>query len=165
MSTTDRKSIPLGNGTWIDRADVPFGFCHCGCGTKTALASRTRSTEGIIKGQPLRFRVGHGNSRGKSPGTPSPRRNARKSTIRHGTTNGYMTRGCRCEECRRAVRDASRVARQARRDRRTEVGGRMVATYLDASLHGRASTYTNYACRCAPCTDAQAERARQGRSA
>lgn len=35
------------------------GFCHCGCGQKTKLASKTSSTAGHIKGQPLRFIHGH----------------------------------------------------------------------------------------------------------
>lgn len=38
---------------------IPFGYCQCGCGGKTNLAARTRPAQGLIKGQPVRFLVGH----------------------------------------------------------------------------------------------------------
>lgn len=37
------------------------GLCECGCGEQTELASRTRSANGHIKGQPKRFVHGHEN--------------------------------------------------------------------------------------------------------
>lgn len=37
------------------------GLCQCGCGEKTKVASRTNSTYGHIKGQPLRYILGHNN--------------------------------------------------------------------------------------------------------
>lgn len=35
--------------------DVPYGFCHCGCGERTNLARQTAVEKGWIKGEPLRF--------------------------------------------------------------------------------------------------------------
>lgn len=34
---------------------IPYGFCHCGCGQQTPIATKTRSVSGHIKGQPLRY--------------------------------------------------------------------------------------------------------------
>lgn len=38
---------------------IKFGFCHCGCGEKTRIATGNDRTRGFIKDQPLRFIVGH----------------------------------------------------------------------------------------------------------
>jgi hypothetical protein len=37
----------------------PFGFCECGCGQKTTVAEKTDRTYGRVKGQPVRFVLGH----------------------------------------------------------------------------------------------------------
>lgn len=42
--------------------DIPYGYCHCGCGQKTKIASRTHTRYGWIKGQPMRFVVRHKSS-------------------------------------------------------------------------------------------------------
>lgn len=39
--------------------DIPFGFCHCGCGQSTDIATYTRTSMGIVKGQPYRYLHGH----------------------------------------------------------------------------------------------------------
>lgn len=39
--------------------NVPFGFCHCGCGRKTNLANKTDSASGRVKGMPMRYLRGH----------------------------------------------------------------------------------------------------------
>lgn len=36
-----------------------YGLCKCGCGQKTNLARNTDRTKGLVKGQPVRFIVGH----------------------------------------------------------------------------------------------------------
>lgn len=41
---------------------IPYGYCHCRCGTQTALAPRTRPKLRQIKGMPHRFALGHGSS-------------------------------------------------------------------------------------------------------
>lgn len=38
---------------------VPYGFCHCGCGQKTTVATYTNSRWGAVKGEPRRFVQGH----------------------------------------------------------------------------------------------------------
>lgn len=52
----------------------------------------------------------------------------------------------------------TRKARQARKARRELVDGRLVA--VAAPEHGKPSTYTNWGCRCLPCTGAWAAYAR-----
>jgi len=42
-------------------ANVPHGFCQCGCGQKTKLAKQTSKKCGWIKGEPLRFIRSHAN--------------------------------------------------------------------------------------------------------
>lgn len=39
--------------------EIPYGFCECGCGKKTAIAPRTAKKLGHVKGQPVRFVSGH----------------------------------------------------------------------------------------------------------
>lgn len=43
-----------------DDTTIPNGFCQCGCGQRTPLAKSTRKHLGTIKGQPIRFMLGHG---------------------------------------------------------------------------------------------------------
>ena len=43
--------------------------CECGCGLPAPIASRTRASKGHVKGQPLRFRQGHG----ANQAPPAPR--------------------------------------------------------------------------------------------
>lgn len=40
-------------------SDIPYGYCHCGCGGKTSIAKHNHKTHGYIKGEPLRFIRGH----------------------------------------------------------------------------------------------------------
>lgn len=35
--------------------EIPYGYCHCGCGQKTKLASRNVTKDGIVKGEPLKY--------------------------------------------------------------------------------------------------------------
>jgi len=39
--------------------DIQKGYCHCGCGQKTTLAPTNSKEKGWIKGQPIRFVLGH----------------------------------------------------------------------------------------------------------
>lgn len=38
---------------------IPYGYCHCGCGEKTAIAAQNRPSRGWIKGEPKRFLPRH----------------------------------------------------------------------------------------------------------
>jgi 5-methylcytosine-specific restriction endonuclease McrA len=40
-------------------SEVPYGFCHCGCGEKAPLAVRSRASLGWVEGEPRRFITGH----------------------------------------------------------------------------------------------------------
>ena len=77
---------------------------------------------------------------------------------RHGTVNGYVNLGCRCDECR-AARAAYQQAQSVNRALRG----------LPASdpRHGKPTTYANWGCRCQACKQACAEyqRARPARRA
>lgn len=39
--------------------EIAYGYCHCGCGQKTPLASRTYSARGVFKGEPNKYIIGH----------------------------------------------------------------------------------------------------------
>lgn len=39
--------------------DIPVGYCQCGCGQKTKIATKTRAETGWIKGQPIRYIHNH----------------------------------------------------------------------------------------------------------
>lgn len=39
--------------------DVPYGFCHCGCGEKTNPAKQSITALGQVKGEPMRFLRNH----------------------------------------------------------------------------------------------------------
>ena len=45
--------------------------------------------------------------------------------------------------------------RNSRKEKRVEIDGRMVAAHLPEEDHGKEGTYTNHACRCDACTEAQ----------
>lgn len=66
----------------------------------------------------------------------------------HGLASTYRSTvyACRCDECRAAHAERFRHERQARRERLTEEAS--------ALEHGTKSTYSNWGCRCAPCTEA-----------
>ena len=34
---------------------IPYGYCHCGCGSKTRIAAKTNHKRGYVKGQHIRF--------------------------------------------------------------------------------------------------------------
>lgn len=50
----------------VIRLDAP-GYCACGCGSKTSIARMTRNRLGHVRGQPVRFVVGHVRRRSPVP--------------------------------------------------------------------------------------------------
>lgn len=42
---------------------IPKGYCQCGCGEKTPIATRTSRTDGRVKGEPVRYVRGHNKRR------------------------------------------------------------------------------------------------------
>jgi hypothetical protein len=69
----DFKEARAGRSTKVDASgpaalqapvapSIPVGKCQCGCGADTAIARKTVSAKGIVKGQPMRYRRGHAGS-------------------------------------------------------------------------------------------------------
>lgn len=46
---------------------IAYGQCHCGCEENTSIISKTAKTIGRIKGEPYRFKCGHGSRRHQPP--------------------------------------------------------------------------------------------------
>lgn len=40
-------------------SEIPYGYCHCGCGQKTVISTRNVKSTGIKTGQPRLFMHGH----------------------------------------------------------------------------------------------------------
>jgi hypothetical protein len=59
-------SFAMQDNTNTSAAKVPYGFCHCGCGQRTRIATETHKRDGHIKGQPVAYLRGH-NNRGRDP--------------------------------------------------------------------------------------------------
>lgn len=68
-------------------------------------------------------------------------------TITHGASAYRGRKPCRCDVCREASTIRVRQERQHRANRRA-------GTNLE---HGKASTYTNWLCRCEPCVAAHSK--------
>lgn len=48
-----------------DRPDIPYGYCWCGCGSKTNLTACTHTSRSLVRGEPERFLLAHAHR--KSP--------------------------------------------------------------------------------------------------
>ncbi len=44
---------------WSGAKPVPLGYCQCGCGQKTALATRSEPSKGYVIGEPRLYLRGH----------------------------------------------------------------------------------------------------------
>jgi hypothetical protein len=103
--------------TWIGGFDVTEttleGFCHCGCGQKTKLASRTNKQAGWVKGQPLRYLRGH--SGGKLADKPLVPCAYCRTLIYPIWKTGGPRKYCD-RECWRAAHKATRTPAEQQRD-------------------------------------------------
>lgn len=52
---------------YTSNLEIPYGYCHCGCGRKTALAPINNKRRNWLKGKPEPFVLGHGYIRTKTP--------------------------------------------------------------------------------------------------
>lgn len=60
MTNTTEATIHLGCRYHADAScGIQPGYCHCGCGQKTPLASNTDGDHMHVKNQPLQFVPGH----------------------------------------------------------------------------------------------------------
>lgn len=39
--------------------EIPYGYCHCGCGQKTNIAKKTRNSQGVVAGEPRKYIHNH----------------------------------------------------------------------------------------------------------
>lgn len=86
-------------GIWHDKkqpiSSFPCGYCQCGCGKMTKLASETNHRTGSIKGEPLRFIHGHNKANwkeGKSwSGSARYKYTIIKNPDHHRAHNGYVS--------------------------------------------------------------------------
>lgn len=46
--------------------EVPYGYCHCGCGQIAPIAEKTRNDRGWVKGQPINYIHGHNGTRNRT---------------------------------------------------------------------------------------------------
>lgn len=44
--------------------DIPYGYCHCGCGEQTPINPCNSYTQGYVKGEPRKYVNGHNNRSG-----------------------------------------------------------------------------------------------------
>lgn len=51
--------------------EIPYGYCHCGCGQKTNIATVTVRKYGWIRGEPKRYIHGHSLHLNRKPGYES----------------------------------------------------------------------------------------------
>lgn len=45
------------------QSEISYGFCHCGCGERTNLATQNQTKYGHIRGEPFRYIRGHNHRR------------------------------------------------------------------------------------------------------
>src|SRR6516165_2723134 len=56
----DRLAAPRPDtGREIPMQDIPYGYCHCGCGQKTQIATKTNTAQYQRKGHPNRYLASH----------------------------------------------------------------------------------------------------------
>lgn len=77
----------------------PTGLCGCGCGRKTALAKQTVRRLGHVKGQPVRFIVGHHSAtvEGKQRAAENGRNGAKHGQTDSPTYRSWKAMIARCE--------------------------------------------------------------------
>ena len=91
-----RAKNPLPKGMCVCRKEncqIPYGYCHCGCGKKTNIPSHTDSGSNTYKGVPLKYATGHRETKSNSWGT------RRKKYAKLQVPEGYkVCRDCKIEK-------------------------------------------------------------------
>lgn len=44
----------------LENCNIPYGYCHCGCGQKTNISTHTWATKNTVSGKPNLYIKGHG---------------------------------------------------------------------------------------------------------
>lgn len=91
----------------------PSGLCHCGCGRRTPVASRTDRTRGAVRGCHRRFVVGHGNRVVTQPAEKVCGKCGQKKPIKEFASTSGLGRARRCVLCEREAKNERRRAQYA----------------------------------------------------
>lgn len=43
----------------METQEIPYGYCHCGCGQKTNIITKNHTKSGLVKGEPRRYIYQH----------------------------------------------------------------------------------------------------------
>ena len=78
---------------------TPVKLCECGCGEPAPIATETSTARGHVKGQPLRFVMGHARR-----GRVGPFRNPDGYDAIHTWLLKHFTKSGICEECGRSAK-------------------------------------------------------------
>lgn len=98
---------------------IPYGYCHCGCGQKTNIASQSDRASGRIKGQPSRYLRNH-DKRKAPPGykhchSCKTVKRTQEFAACHARHDGLQSR---CRECDRAIYQRDSETAKARERKR-----------------------------------------------
>jgi hypothetical protein len=115
-----KYDISIGNKSMkqLSFPELTPGYCYCGCGQKTPIAPRNRTNIGWIKGEPLKYVVGHSRKMRGGPAVPFGKkwccRCRRVKSITDFYKNKQAARGLQgiCKDC---TREASRQWRTRNR--------------------------------------------------
>ena len=69
---------------------IPEGYCQCGCGGKTKLAPQTNRKLGWVRGEPIKFMVGHWANLGLKGKKPHNYNGGIAKTGKNGQRRGYL---------------------------------------------------------------------------
>ena len=47
------------NDQYLSTKEIPYGYCHCGCGQKTSISKVSNKKYGYVRGEPVRFIQNH----------------------------------------------------------------------------------------------------------
>jgi Recombination endonuclease VII len=111
-----------------------FGLCACGCGRKTNIAKNTHTRSGHVKGQPVRYIVGHTrrlriDNDGRQCGTCRQYKPWDEFFISRNNAYGHMTscRPCATEKHRRYAAEHPEKVSQASRNWSLSNADRVIA--------------------------------------
>lgn len=68
-----------------ERPKIPYGYCWCGCGERTSIATTTQGKRGLVRGEPVRYLKGH---------AARERANARYPNQKEPNPSGLCMCGC-----------------------------------------------------------------------
>lgn len=70
--------------------NIPYGYCHCGCGQKTRIVKKSNKSRSWLKGEPMQFAHGH-NMRKRAP-APQGFKTCAKCLETHPATTEFFGR-------------------------------------------------------------------------